>query len=56
MSSHEVKILDEQSKYGKRLMSEMIFMKRQRNSLNIQSDTESLYYAYLTKWDGEEFV
>lgn len=42
----EVEILDEERIYGKRLVSEMIFIKRQTNSLNLQSDTEGLHHAY----------
>lgn len=37
-----VGILDEEPYVGKRLISEMIFIKRQINSLNLQSDTEKL--------------
>lgn len=53
LSGHEfawnnVEILDEERIYGKRLMSEMIFIRRQTNSLNLQSDTENLHHAYLT--------
>ncbi|XP_070152504.1 uncharacterized protein [Polyergus mexicanus] len=44
----EVEVLDEERIYGKRLMSEMIFITRQTNSLNLQNDTENLHYAYLT--------
>ncbi|XP_070169669.1 uncharacterized protein [Polyergus mexicanus] len=43
----EVEVLDEERIYGKRLMSEMIFITRQTNSLNLQSDTENLHHAYL---------
>lgn len=42
-----VTILDEEHYYYRRLMSEMIFIKRQKNSLNLQIDTESLHYAYV---------
>lgn len=41
-----MKILNEEPIYEKRL-SEMIFIKKQKNSLNLQSDTENLH-AYLT--------
>ncbi|KMQ83798.1 hypothetical protein RF55_19076 [Lasius niger] len=44
----KVEVLDEERIYGKRLMSEIIFIKRQTNSLNLQSDTENLHHAYLT--------
>ncbi|XP_029674796.1 uncharacterized protein LOC115242551 [Formica exsecta] len=43
----EVEVLDEE-RNGKRLMSEVIFITRQTNSLNLQSDTENLHHAYLT--------
>ncbi|EFN73564.1 hypothetical protein EAG_08052, partial [Camponotus floridanus] len=36
----EVKILDKESFYNKRLISEMICIKRQQNGLNLQTDTE----------------
>jgi len=34
-----VKILDQKKILNKRLISEMIFIRKQKNSLNIQSDT-----------------
>jgi len=34
-----VKILDEEMNYNKRLISEMIFIKRQKHGLNAQMDT-----------------
>ncbi|XP_072763715.1 uncharacterized protein [Anoplolepis gracilipes] len=37
-----VRVLDEASFYTKRLISEMLFIKRQRNGLNLQTDTENL--------------
>ncbi|EFN65097.1 hypothetical protein EAG_00792, partial [Camponotus floridanus] len=36
----EVKILDKESFYNKRLISEMICIKRQHNGLNLQTDTD----------------
>ena len=42
------KILDKESSYGKRLTSEMIFIKSQDNGLNKQSDTESLPESYIS--------
>jgi len=32
---------------GKRLISEMLHIKKQTNSLNFQTDTEDLHVAYL---------
>jgi len=50
-SSHEIdwdniKILDEEHIYNKRLISEMIYIKRQKNGLNNQNDTVSLPDSY----------
>jgi len=42
----QVKILDREPSYNKRLTSEMIFIKRQKNGLNLQSDTKSLPEIY----------
>ncbi|EFN62053.1 hypothetical protein EAG_01370, partial [Camponotus floridanus] len=38
----DVEILDEEAFLGKRLISEMIYIKRQKNALNLQSDTVKL--------------
>ena len=38
---------DEEPCYKKRLISEMLNIKKQKNSLNLQTDTKSLYKAYL---------
>jgi len=43
----EIEVLDREPVLNKRLTSEMIFIKRQRNSLNLQSDTDNLNVAYL---------
>ena len=43
----EVKILDKEQSYYKRLTSEMIYIKKQNHGLNKQSDTESLSESYL---------
>jgi len=43
----ETRILDRESSYVKRLMSEMVFIKRQHNGLNKQSDTDLFLDAYL---------
>ena len=42
---NNVRILDSEPSYNKILTSEMIFM-RQKNGLNLQSDTESLPEIY----------
>jgi len=42
-----MKILDSESSYNKRLISEMILIKRQKQNLNKQNDTESLSEPYL---------
>jgi len=41
------KILDIEEHYQKRLISEMINIKAQKNTINLQSDTEYLQYAYI---------
>lgn len=43
-----VEILDEEVMLNKRLTSEMLFIRRQVNGLNRQSDTECLHHAYVT--------
>ncbi|XP_071638462.1 uncharacterized protein [Temnothorax longispinosus] len=42
-----VKILDRERYYHKRLISEVLHIKQQRHGLNLQSDTECLHHAYL---------
>ena len=42
----EVKILDNESWYQKRMTSEMLYIKRQTNGLNRQTDTDSLPVIY----------
>ncbi|XP_018361384.1 PREDICTED: uncharacterized protein LOC108760084 [Trachymyrmex cornetzi] len=42
-----IEILDEEPCYRKRLVSEMLNIKRQKNSLNLQTDTEGLHKAYI---------
>jgi len=44
----EVEILDSERYLEKRLILEMIFIKRQNNTLNLQSDTDYLHYAYVS--------
>ena len=46
MESHDVRILDCESSYNKRLVSEMIHIKRQKQGLNRQNDIESLPDTY----------
>jgi len=41
-----VKILNEEMKYNKRLISKMIFIKKQKHGLNAQMDTELLDSIY----------
>jgi hypothetical protein len=47
-----VKILDHEPFYHKRLVSEMLYIKRQKNSLNLQTDTEGLHHAYCNAVDN----
>ncbi|KYM95323.1 hypothetical protein ALC62_14033 [Cyphomyrmex costatus] len=44
---NEVEVLDEESNYRKRIVSEMINIKKQKNSLNLQTDTENLHETYI---------
>jgi len=46
MNWEEAAILDRESSYIKRTVSEMIYIKRQCNSLNKQSDTDLLPEVY----------
>ena len=41
-----VEILDEERNLSKRLMSEMLYIKRQKNGLNLQIETERLQHKY----------
>jgi len=41
------RILDKETQYYRRLISEMIFIKLQNNSLNLQTDTEVLEHVYV---------
>jgi len=47
MNWNEVEIVDTEPSYGKRLISEMINIKKQLHGLNKQSDTELLSDIYL---------
>ncbi|KYN14550.1 hypothetical protein ALC57_13247, partial [Trachymyrmex cornetzi] len=49
-----VRILDQEQILNKRLISEMIFIRNQKNGLNIQSDTESLTKAYDFLFDNNK--
>ncbi|KYN06950.1 hypothetical protein ALC62_02072, partial [Cyphomyrmex costatus] len=44
---NNIKILDEEPFYRKRIISEMLHIKKQNNSLNLQTDTEGLHEAYV---------
>ncbi|KYQ50966.1 hypothetical protein ALC60_09904, partial [Trachymyrmex zeteki] len=44
---HNVEILDREASYNKRLISEMVHIKRQTHGLNKQNDTDSLPESYL---------
>jgi len=43
---NNVKVLDEETNYKKRLISEMIHIKKQKHGLNSQNDTELLDPLY----------
>jgi len=43
---NNVEVLDEEKNYNKRLISEMIHIKRQRKSINLKKDTELLHPIY----------
>lgn len=43
----EIDILDDKSNLGKRLISEMIYIKRQKNSLNLHNDIDQFGKRYL---------
>ncbi|EFN71920.1 hypothetical protein EAG_03925, partial [Camponotus floridanus] len=43
---NDVQVLDETPFYNRRLISEMLHIKRQRNGLNLQTDTENLPSLY----------
>jgi len=47
MNWNQTEILDIGSSYNKRIVSEMIFIKKQINALNKQSDTDMLSDSYL---------
>ncbi|KYN30131.1 hypothetical protein ALC57_00414, partial [Trachymyrmex cornetzi] len=42
-----VKILDSERNYNKRIMSEMLYINCQTNGLNMQTDTEALNHGYI---------
>jgi len=44
----DVKILDSERFLGKHLVLEMMFIKKQKNGINLQSDTEHLDDAYIS--------
>jgi len=44
---NNIEILDEEPCYSKRLISEILYIKKQKNSLNLQTDTEGLHKTYI---------
>ncbi|KYN17282.1 hypothetical protein ALC57_10434, partial [Trachymyrmex cornetzi] len=42
-----VRVLDSERNYNKRLMSEMLYINRQSNGLNMKTDTEALNHGYI---------
>ncbi|KYN22630.1 hypothetical protein ALC57_04969, partial [Trachymyrmex cornetzi] len=44
---NDIRILDEEHCYNKRLVSEMLNIKKQNNNLNLQTDTEGLHKSYI---------
>ncbi|XP_029672401.1 uncharacterized protein LOC115241033 [Formica exsecta] len=48
---NHVRILDSEKYLNKRLISEMLFIRRQINGLNLQTDTEGLHQTYITSLD-----
>ena len=44
---NNVKVLDTERFYDKRLLSEMVHIKKQTNTLNLQNDTVALNHAYI---------
>jgi len=47
-----VEILDVERNFNKRLISEIINIKCQKNDINLQTDTESLDCAYFSCFSG----
>lgn len=48
----DVETLDKEPFYTKRLISEMIYIKRQKNSINLHTDTENLSDIYMNLING----
>ncbi|KYQ57170.1 hypothetical protein ALC60_03836 [Trachymyrmex zeteki] len=44
---NNIKVLDVERNYNKRLMSEMLHINCQPNGLNMQTDTKALNHAYI---------
>jgi len=42
-----VRILDVKRNYNKRLISEMLYIRIQKNSINLQTDIDGLDHAYI---------
>src|SRR5436190_18793427 len=47
-----IEVLDHEPIYHKRLVSEMLYIKRQKNSINLQTDIEGLHHSYFTAIDN----
>ena len=43
-----VEILDNEPVFNKRSISEMLFINRQENSINLQTDTAGLHQSYIS--------
>jgi len=48
---NNVRIMDSESNYNKRLVSEMLHIKEQRNGINLQKDTELLDESHFYLFD-----
>ncbi|KYN09443.1 hypothetical protein ALC57_18450, partial [Trachymyrmex cornetzi] len=48
-----VRVMDTESHYNKRLISEMLFIKKQYNDINTQKDTEKLSKTYFCLLDND---
>ncbi|KYN22457.1 hypothetical protein ALC57_05142 [Trachymyrmex cornetzi] len=51
-----VRVMDIESHYNKRLISEMLFIKEQHNDINAQKDTEKLSKSYFCLLDNDPVV
>jgi len=48
---NNVRIMDSESNYNKRLVSKMLHIKEQRNGINLQKDTELLDESHFYLFD-----